>query len=135
MQEDLVDVKSRHKGKLDSEAYLHKIGIPYTAVRPTYIYGALNYNPLGTSCTNGIVINTTVYLQIFVCAEEYFFTRLAANRTLCVPSHGQYLTGLGHVKDLAVAMAQILGRDGVKGKAYNIQVAVLNYCKVYLQYR
>jgi nucleoside-diphosphate-sugar epimerase len=48
-QSDLVDVNSRHSGKLKTEAYLHKIGIPYTAIRPTYIYGAMNYNPLGKS--------------------------------------------------------------------------------------
>ena len=51
---DEEDVKSRHKGKLETESYLKKIGIPFTSIRPTYIYGAGNYNPL----------------------EEWFFTRL-----------------------------------------------------------
>ena len=44
---DTEDVKSRHKGKLETEAYLRQIGIPFTSIRPTYIYGPLNYNPLG----------------------------------------------------------------------------------------
>jgi len=44
---DTEDVKSRHKGKLETEAYLRQIGIPFTSVRPTYIYGPQNYNPLG----------------------------------------------------------------------------------------
>jgi len=96
---DEEDVKSRHKGKLETEAYLKKIGIPYTSIRPTYIYGPLNYNPL----------------------EEYFFERLAANRPICIPGHGQHLTGLGHVQDLAVAMAQIIGQEQAKGKIYNVQ--------------
>jgi hypothetical protein len=28
-----------------------------------------------------------------------------------IPGHGQHLTGLGHVQDLAVAMANVLGKD------------------------
>ena len=54
-------------------------------------------------------------------SEEYFFTRLDAGRTVCIPGHGQHLTGLGHVKDLAVAMAQVIGREQTKGQIYNIQ--------------
>jgi len=96
---DAEDLKSRHKGKLETEALLRKSGIPFTAIRPTYIYGPLNYNPL----------------------EEYFFTRLDAGRKVCIPGHGQHLTGLGHVADLAVAMAQIIGRDVCHGQVYNIQ--------------
>jgi nucleoside-diphosphate-sugar epimerase len=46
-EEDAEDVKSRHKGKLETETYLKQIGIPFTSVRPTYIYGPQNYNPLG----------------------------------------------------------------------------------------
>eukprot|EP01040_Poterioochromonas_malhamensis_P007214 gene7214-7787_t len=96
---DEEDLKSRHKGKLETESYLKSIGIPYTSIRPTYIYGAMNYNPL----------------------EEYFFERLDANRPICIPGNGKYITGLGHVQDLAVAMAQILGREKAKRQIYNIQ--------------
>ncbi len=97
---DEEDENSRHKGKLETEAYLRKIGIPFTSIRPTYIYGPGNYNPL----------------------EEYFFTRLDADRTLCIPGHGQHITGLGHVEDLAIAMANIIGRSEVtNGKIYNVQ--------------
>lgn len=62
-QEDATDPKSRHKGKFESEAYLAEIGMPYTSIRPTYIYGALNYNPL----------------------EQYFFERLDQDKTVIVP--------------------------------------------------
>lgn len=96
---DAEDPKSRHKGKLETEAYLRQIGIPFTSIRPVYIYGPLNYNPL----------------------EEYFFTRLDAGRAVAIPGHGQHLTGLGHVEDLATAMAQVIGRDKAKGQVYNIQ--------------
>lgn len=96
---DLEDVKSRHKGKLETEAYLRSSGIPFTSIRPTYIYGPMNYNPL----------------------EEYFFLRLAAGRPVCIPGHGAHLTGLGHVEDLATAMAQVIGREKAKGQVYNIQ--------------
>jgi len=98
---DAEDPKSRHKGKLETEDAMRKAGIPFTSIRPTYIYGPLNYNPL----------------------DEYFFTRLDAGRKVCIPGHGQHLTGLGHVQDLAVAMAQIIGRDVTKGQTYNIQDA------------
>lgn len=96
---DMEDVKSRHKGKLETESYLKSIGIPFTSIRPTYIYGPMNYNPL----------------------EEYFFERLDAGRKVCIPGHGQHITGLGHVEDLAIAMAQIIGKDKAKGKIYNVQ--------------
>jgi UDP-glucose 4-epimerase len=43
---DPVDPKSRHKGKHETEAYLAAQGIPFTAIRPTYIYGPQNYNDL-----------------------------------------------------------------------------------------
>jgi len=96
---DAEDVKSRHKGKLETEALLKKSGIPFTAIRPTYIYGPLNYNPL----------------------EEWFFARLDTGRIVSIPGHGQHITGLGHVEDLATAMAQVIGRDHCKGQIYNIQ--------------
>jgi nucleoside-diphosphate-sugar epimerase len=98
---DAEDPKSRHKGKLETEAMLRLRGVPFTSIRPTYIYGPLNYNPL----------------------EEWFFTRLDAGKPICIPGHGQHLTGLGHVKDLAVAMANVIGRDKTKGKIYNVQDA------------
>lgn len=96
---DEEDTNSRHKGKLETEAYLRSSGIPFTSIRPTYIYGPMNYKPL----------------------EEYFFLRLQHGRRICIPGHGQHLTGLGHVEDLATAMAQVIGREHTKGKVYNVQ--------------
>ena len=41
-----MDPKSRHKGKLDTEDFLRSMVVNFTSVRPVYIYGPLNYNPL-----------------------------------------------------------------------------------------
>jgi len=62
------------------------LGLPFTAIRPTYIYGPQNYNEL----------------------ESWFLTELCA---IAHPDSWQWLhiTQLGHVKDLASAMCCILG--------------------------
>lgn len=54
------------QGKLETEAMLQRSGIPYTSVRPVYIYGPLNYNPV----------------------EEWFFHRLKEGRPIPVPGSG-----------------------------------------------
>lgn len=99
LQGDEEDERSRHIGKLKTERYLREKGVPFTAFRPSYIYGPENYNPL----------------------EEYFFSRIDANRPVWIPGHGEYVTGLGHVQDLAVAMANVIGKDHTKHQVYNIQ--------------
>ncbi len=100
LERDPVDPKSRHKGKLDSENALTTLGLPWCSFRPTYICGPQNYNPV----------------------ERYFFERVDVGRPVCIPGHGQHLTGLGHVEDLAVAMANVIGReDRTTGKVYNVQ--------------
>lgn len=100
LERDPVDPKSRHKGKLDSEKLLANLGLPWCSFRPTYICGPQNYNPV----------------------ERYFFERVDAGRPVCIPGHGQHLTGLGHVEDLAVAMANVIGReDRTTNKVYNVQ--------------
>jgi len=97
---DAVDPNSRHKGKLDSEECLKELNIPWCSFRPTYICGPQNYNPV----------------------ERYFFERVDADRPVCIPEHGQHLTGLGHVEDLATAMTNVIGReDKTTGKVYNVQ--------------
>jgi nucleoside-diphosphate-sugar epimerase len=95
-----VDFASRHKGKLNTEAMLKEAGVPWCSFRPTYITGPQNYNPV----------------------ERYFLARIDANRPVCIPGHGLHLTGLGHVEDLAVAMANVIGReDRTTGQVYNLQ--------------
>ena len=98
LEGDAVDPKSRHKGKHETEAYLKQLGIPFTSIRPTYIYGPQNYNPL----------------------ESWFFDRVVRDRPICIPGNGMHLTQLGHVWDLAQAMTQIIGNDQAIGQIYNI---------------
>ncbi|GMH37337.1 hypothetical protein BSKO_05210 [Bryopsis sp. KO-2023] len=97
-EEDACDPKSRHKGKLDSEKLLLDSGVNWTSIRPVYIYGPLNYNPV----------------------EEWFFHRLAAGRPIPVPGSGMQITQLGHVKDLATAFVKVLGNEKASGQIYNV---------------
>lgn len=98
IETDEGDPKSRHKGKLDTEDYLSKTGVNWTSIRPVYIYGPLNYNPV----------------------EEWFFHRLAAGRPVPIPGSGMQVTQLGHVKDLARAFVNVLGNHKAAGQIYNI---------------
>lgn len=95
---DAVDPKSRHKGKHETETYLAAQGLPFTSIRPTYIYGPQNYNDL----------------------EAWFFDRLVRDRPIPIPAHGQHFTQLGHVQDLAQAMVQVLGKPQAIGQIYNV---------------
>jgi nucleoside-diphosphate-sugar epimerase len=95
---DAVDPQSRHRGKHETEAYLAQIGIPFTSIRPTYIYGPRNYNDL----------------------ESWFFDRIVRDRPIAIPGQGLHITQLGHVKDLATAMTQVIGNQQAVEQIYNI---------------
>lgn len=95
---DPVDPNSRHKGKHETEAYLKAQGLPFTAIRPTYIYGPQNYNDL----------------------EAWFFDRIVRDRSIPIPGKGLHITQLGHCQDLAQAMAAVLGNEKAIGEIYNI---------------
>ena len=95
---DAVDPKSRHKGKFETENYLISEGVPFTSVRPVYIYGPQNYNDL----------------------EAWFFDRIVRDRPIPIPDNGMALTQLGHIEDLARAMAAVLGNEAAIGQIYNI---------------
>lgn len=97
-EKDAVDPKSRHKGKLETESLLESRGVNWTSIRPVYIYGPLNYNPV----------------------EEWFFHRLKAGRPIPIPNSGIQMTQLGHVKDLAKAFIQVLGNGKASQQVFNI---------------
>ncbi|KAF9669830.1 hypothetical protein SADUNF_Sadunf13G0005300 [Salix dunnii] len=97
-EKDAVDPKSRHKGKLETESFLESRGVNWTSIRPVYIYGPLNYNPV----------------------EEWFFHRLKAGRPIPIPNSGVQITQLGHVKDLAKAFIQVLGNEKASQQVFNI---------------
>ena len=54
------------QGKLITEELLEKRGVNWTSIRPVYIYGPLNYNPV----------------------EEWFFQRIKEGRPIPVPNSG-----------------------------------------------
>lgn len=95
---DPIDPKSRHKGKFETEAYLANSGIPWTSIRPVYIYGPQNYNDL----------------------EAWFFDRIVRDRPIPIPGNGMHFTQFGHVQDLASAMTAVLGNAQAVGQIYNI---------------
>lgn len=95
---DAVDPNSRHKGKFHTEDYLREQDIPFTSIRPVYIYGPQNYNPL----------------------EKWFFDRVVSGRKIPIPGSGMALTHLGHCQDLAAAMVAVLGNAKAIGQIYNI---------------
>lgn len=97
-EDDLVDPQSRHKGKYETEEYLKNQGIPFTSIRPVYIYGSGNYNDL----------------------EAWFFDRLVRNLPILIPNGGLHFTQFGHVEDLAIAMSKVLGNSNAIGQIYNI---------------
>jgi nucleoside-diphosphate-sugar epimerase len=95
---DATDPKSRHKGKAETEAYLAGAGVPFTSIRPVYIYGPQNYNDL----------------------EAWFFDRIVRDRPIPIPGNGMHTTQFGHVADLAAAMAAVLGNERAIGQIYNL---------------
>ena len=92
-----TDPASRHAGKAETESWLRAEGIPFTSFRPTYIVGAGNYNPV----------------------ESWFFDRIVHGRPVPLPGDGTTITQLGHVNDLAAAMALSLGVDAAANRVYN----------------
>jgi len=97
-ENDPVDPQSRHKGKYETEQYLASQNVPFTSVRPVYIYGSGNYNDL----------------------EAWFFDRLTRDLPILIPDQGLYFTQFGHVEDLALAMSQVLGNQKAIRQIYNI---------------
>ena len=92
-----IDPKSRHIGKANTESWLRSEGISFTSFRPTYIYGPGNYNPI----------------------ESWFFDRITNGRPIPMPGDGQIITQLGHVSDLADAIAKSLETEQTVNKIYN----------------
>ena len=96
-EEAATDPHSRHSGKADTEAWLRAEGIPFTSFRPTYIYGPGNYNPI----------------------ERWFFDRIVNDQPVPLPGDGSTITQLGHVDDLAEAMARCIDVEAAANRIYN----------------
>ncbi|SBO42037.1 putative nucleotide sugar epimerase [Cyanobium sp. NIES-981] len=96
-EESPTDPASRHAGKAETEAWLRQQGIPFTSFRPTYIVGPGNYNPV----------------------ESWFFDRILHGRPVPLPGDGSTITQLGHVRDLATAMARCIEVEASANRIYN----------------
>ena len=96
-EESPTDPASRHAGKAETEGWLRAEGIPFTSFRPTYIVGPGNYNPV----------------------EAGFFDRIAHGRPVPLPGDGTTITQLGHVADLAAAMARCIEVEAAANRIYN----------------
>jgi nucleoside-diphosphate-sugar epimerase len=92
-----TDPASRHAGKAETEDWLRHQGIAFTSFRPTYIVGPGNYNPV----------------------ESWFFDRIVHGRPVPLPGDGSTITQLGHVKDLATAMARCIEVEAAANRIYN----------------
>ncbi len=92
-----IDPNSRHYGKFMTEKYLINNKIPFTSFRPTYIYGAGNYNPI----------------------EKWFFDRITQDQIIPIPYNGETITQLGHVNDLSDAIIKSLDLSICVNKIYN----------------
>jgi len=92
-----TDPASRHAGKAETEAWLRAQGIPFTSFRPTYIVGPGNYNPV----------------------ESWFFDRIVHDLPVPLPGDGSTITQLGHVNDLAAAMARCIEVEPAANRIYN----------------
>lgn len=92
-----TDPASRHAGKAETETWLRSEGIPFTSFRPTYIVGPGNYNPV----------------------ESWFFERIVHGRPVPLPGDGSTITQLGHVSDLAAAMARCIEVEAATNRIYN----------------
>ena len=96
-EESVLDPASRHAGKAETEQWLMREGIAFTSFRPTYIVGPGNYNPV----------------------ERWFFDRIVNDRPVPLPGDGSTITQIGHVEDLAEAMARSLEVDASCNRIYN----------------
>lgn len=96
-EESPTDPQSRHAGKMHTEDWLRRQGIPFTSFRPTYIVGPGNYNPV----------------------ESWFFDRIVHGQPVPLPGDGSTITQIGHVNDLALAMARCIEVDAAANRIYN----------------
>src|SRR5215470_40736 len=91
---------ARHKIAAEDVLFeRHRAGRgPITIVRPTHVMGPLNTRN----------------------NEMFFMDRIWRDRPVLVPGHGGWLRQFGHVEDLAIAMASMLGSAKAYGQAYNV---------------
>ena len=68
-----------------------------------------------------IAYSISIYLIIIINIYLYLYNDISNDIPYSFPTFTQHITGLGHVADLATAMAQVIGKEKAKGQIYNIQ--------------
>ncbi len=84
--------------ELALEKQCHDRGMPYTFIRPTFIYGKYNYAP----------------------RESYFFDLIQKKETIVVPENGLALFSFVSVWDVARILNRCIGNRDVFDSAFNV---------------
>jgi len=108
--EDSPKISSPHPGPMEEYGYNKWLlenetknicasrNIPYTILRPAFVYGPYNYAP----------------------RESYFFELLLAGKTIPVPEHSLALFQFIYVKDIANILSACLGNEKAYNNTYNL---------------
>jgi nucleoside-diphosphate-sugar epimerase len=84
--------------ELETQNVCQKRNIPYTILRPAFVYGPFNYAP----------------------RESFFFDLLLTNKTIPVPQDSLALFQFIYVKDIARILFACLGNERVFKNTYNL---------------
>ena len=85
-------------GKVRCEQVLRSSGLPFTILRPTFVYGPWN----------------TLY------REAYYFDLIDQGKPVLAGSTGSFLTQILHVDDLATAILACLLSEAASGRIFNV---------------
>ncbi|CAG9466572.1 unnamed protein product [Pedinophyceae sp. YPF-701] len=80
------------------EEYLKDEGLPYTVMRPHYIYGEHTVKD----------------------CEQWFMDRILRDRPVPIPAPGTQLTSISHVEDVAEMLALVPGCEAAKGEIFQL---------------
>lgn len=84
--------------ELEAQNVCQKNNIPYTILRPAFVYGPFNYAP----------------------RESFFFDLVLLNKTIPIPQNSLALFQFIYVKDIAKILFACLGNEKVFNKTYNL---------------
>jgi nucleoside-diphosphate-sugar epimerase len=84
--------KTKETGQREVEEYLAKLGLPWTAFRPQYIYGPKT--------------NKRDYI-------DWFIDRVVRDRVLPLPGDGNQRASLTNCEDVAAMLASVVGKEDV----------------------
>jgi 2'-hydroxyisoflavone reductase len=89
--------------ELETQKVCQKNNIPYTILRPAFVYGPFNYAP----------------------RESFFFDLILKNKTIPVPQDSLALFQFIYVKDIAKILFACLGNEKVFKNTYNLSAEEL----------